>query len=104
MSEGDSTPTSNNPNIGNSKTPSHSEETGYTFTDDPWIRWRNTFNYLTGRLTEEGFRQYKQGRDDRMELYDCKRCEDERDYLLQYSTKTFNTIPKSSALIHAQVL
>ena len=63
-----------------------SEDTGYTFTDDPWIRWRNTWRYLTGGLTDEGVRQYIRGRDVRMEQDDCRRCEQKRDYLLQYST------------------
>ena len=61
------------------------QDTGYTFTDDPWIRWRNTYRYVTGRLTPEGERQYRQGRDDRYEAIDCARCEKQRDYLLQYS-------------------
>lgn len=68
-----------------SSSSSASSETGYNFTSDPWIRWRNTFRYLTGQLTEEGNRQYKQGRDERFAAADCKRCEDQRDYLLQYS-------------------
>ena len=62
------------------------QDTGYQFTDDPWIRWRNTWRYLTGGLTEEGIKQYQKGRDDRMEESDCKRCEQDRDYALQYST------------------
>lgn len=61
-------------------------DTGYTFTDDHWIRFRNTWKYFTGGLTAEGERQYQQGRDLRYEKADCKRCEDTRDYLLQYST------------------
>lgn len=82
MSDGDASSQASGSNKGSS----NPEDTGYTFTDDPWIRWRNTFRYLTGRLTEEGERQYRQGRDDRYEAADCKRCEDQRDYLLQYST------------------
>lgn len=61
------------------------QHTGYTFTDDPWIRWRNTWRYVTGGLTEEGVKQYQKGRDDRMEESDCRRCEEQRDYMLQYS-------------------
>ena len=60
-------------------------DTGYVFTNDGWLRFRNTVRYLTGRLTPEGERQYRQGRDDRFEVEDCKRCEEKRDYLLQYS-------------------
>ena len=66
-------------------TKSSTTDTGYTFTDDPWIRWRNTWRYLTGGLTEEGVKQYQQGRDARMEESDCRRCEQQRDYLLEYS-------------------
>ena len=72
---------------------STSSETGYTFTSDPWIRWRNTFRYLTGQLTPEGNRQYKQGRDERFAAADCKRCEDQRDYLLQYSRLSWPNSP-----------
>ena len=61
-------------------------DTGYTFTNDTWLRFRNTWKYLTGGLTEEGERQYQRGRDLRYEKEDCDRCERTRDYLLQYST------------------
>lgn len=64
---------------------SNPQETGYTFTDDPWVRWRNTWRYVTGGLTDEGVKQYREGRDARMEASDCRRCEEQRDYLLQYS-------------------
>lgn len=73
-------------NAGSSRPLDTTANTGYTFTDDPWIRWRNTWRYITGGLTEEGVKQYQQGRDARMEESDCRRCEQERDYLLQYST------------------
>ena len=66
--------------------PSSPPETGYTPGDDGFTRWRNTFNLLLGRMTEEGVEQYKKGRDDRYEEQDCKRCEKNRDWLLQYST------------------
>lgn len=82
MSDGDSPSPANA--LNNSSSDPH--DTGYTFTNDPWIRWRNTFRYLTGQLTEEGNRQYRKGRDDRFAAADCKSCEDQRDYLLQYST------------------
>lgn len=62
------------------------QDTGYEFTDNPWIRWRNTWRYVTGNLTPEGEAQYAKGRNDRLERDDCQRCEQQRDYLLQYST------------------
>lgn len=84
MSAADPSPQANAPNNNNGS--SDPEDTGYTFTDDHWLRYRNTFRYLTGRLTAEGERQYKKGRDDRYAAADCRRCEEQRDYLLQYST------------------
>lgn len=69
----------------NTNSRSTSQDTGYTFTDDPWIRWRNTWRYFTGGLTQEGMKQYIEGRDDRFEREDCRRCEQQRDFLLQYS-------------------
>lgn len=79
------------------------QDTGYTFTDSSWIRWRNTFRYLTGGLTEEGMRQYQKGRDDRQAADDCKRCEDKVDYLLQYSTAISSTRGDGSVLRGSQV-
>ena len=62
-----------------------SKETGFTSGDDGYTRWSNWFSLLTGKLTAEGKEQYRIARDDRMEDADCKRCEKQRDYLLQYS-------------------
>ena len=76
------------------------QDTGYTFTDDPWIRWRNTWRYLTGSLTEEGVRQYHRGRNDRMEESDCRRCEQDRDYLLQYSMNMTISMKEASLIIY----
>lgn len=53
--------------------------------DDGFTRWRNTFNLLLGRLSDEGVAQYIKKRDDRFEEEDCSRCEKHRDWLLQYS-------------------
>lgn len=86
MSDGDASSQASISNNSSSNPQPNPADTGYTFTNDPWIRLRNTFRYLTGQLTEEGNRQYIKGRDDRYAASDCKRCEDQRDYLLQYST------------------
>lgn len=83
--------------------PPNSQDTGYTFTDDPWIRWRNTFRYVTGQLTEEGNRQYRKGRNDRYAAADCKSCEDQRDYLLQYSTTSSSVLRDRPLLRDSQV-
>lgn len=65
--------------------PSSSSDTGYIPGDDAWTHYRNVFRILTGRMTEEGKEQFRIARDIRMEEKDCKRCEKQRDYLLQYS-------------------
>ena len=68
--------------------PSDSKKTEYAeyvHTDDGWQRWKNTFNLVLGRFSDEGVAQYIEGRDDRFEKRDCERCEKFRDSLLQYS-------------------
>lgn len=60
-------------------------DTGYIPGDDTWTQWRNIFSILAGKMTDEGKEQFRIARDIRNEAADCKRCEDQRDYLLQYS-------------------
>nr|A1DG72.2 RecName: Full=Mitochondrial inner membrane protease atp23 [Aspergillus fischeri NRRL 181] len=60
-------------------------DSGYIPGDDTWTQWRNIFAILTGKMTDEGKEQFRIARDIRNEAADCKRCEDQRDYLLQYS-------------------
>ncbi|KAL1967775.1 hypothetical protein VTN77DRAFT_2464 [Rasamsonia byssochlamydoides] len=62
-----------------------SNDTGYIPGDDTWTQWRNIFAILTGRMSEEGKEQFRIARDIRNEAADCKRCEEQRDYLLKYS-------------------
>ena len=65
---------------------SHSSEgTGYTSGDDAWTYWRNAFAILTGNMSEAGKEQFRVSQDIKNEIADCKRCEDQRDYLLKYS-------------------
>ena len=61
------------------------EDTGYIPGDDGYTKWRNWFSLLTGKMTVQGQEQYRIARDERMEEADCKRCEKQRDFLLQYS-------------------
>ncbi|KUL89890.1 hypothetical protein ZTR_02766 [Talaromyces verruculosus] len=61
------------------------KDTGYTPGDDFSTQWRNIFSILTGRMTPEGQEQFRLAKDIRNEAADCKRCEDQRDYLLQFS-------------------
>ena len=58
---------------------------GYIEGDDAYTRWRNWVSVLTGKMNEQGLKQYVEARDTRMEEADCKKCEKQRDYLLQYS-------------------
>lgn len=39
-------------------------------------------------MTPEGQEQFRLAKDIRNEAADCKRCEDQRDYLLQFSEST----------------
>lgn len=60
-------------------------DNGFTPGDDTWTQWRNIFSILTGKMTDEGKEQFRVARDIRNEAADCSRCEDQRNFLLQYS-------------------
>lgn len=68
--------------------PERSSETGFVPGDDTWTQWRNVFSILTGKMTDEGKEQFRVARDIRNEAADCRRCEDQRNFLLQYSRWT----------------
>jgi len=68
-----------------SQKPETAEPTGFIPGDDAGTRWRNWFAILTGKMNEKGLQQYVEARDIRNEEADCKRCEKQRDYLLQFS-------------------
>lgn len=65
--------------------PSEPKNTGFVSGNDIGTRWRNTFNFILGRMTNEGYAQYKEDRDNRFEKEDCARCEKHRDFMLNYS-------------------
>jgi inner membrane protease ATP23 len=52
---------------------------------DTWTRWRNFYRMASGRMSPEGQKKYWHDADVRYEAIDCKRCETQRDWLLQYS-------------------
>jgi inner membrane protease ATP23 len=52
---------------------------------DVWTRWRNFYRMASGRMSPEGQKKYWHDADVRYEAVDCKRCETQRDWLLQYS-------------------
>ena len=64
-------------------------DTGFVPGDDTWTQFRNIYSILTGKMSPEGIEQFRVARDIRNETADCKRCEDQRDYLLQYSEWLF---------------
>lgn len=73
--------------------PEKGADTGFQPGDDTFTHWRNIFNILTGKMTAEGREKFRIARDLRNETEDCKRCDDQRDYLLQYSK--FESFPAS---------
>ncbi|EXJ66990.1 uncharacterized protein A1O5_09636 [Cladophialophora psammophila CBS 110553] len=50
-----------------------------------WNRSINFFRMVTGRMSAGGAQKYWADADDRYSAFDCKRCEESRDYLLKYS-------------------
>lgn len=54
-------------------------------TDSTISRFRNFYRMMTGSMSPSGQRAYWADVDRRYEELDCKRCESQRDYLLQYS-------------------
>ena len=75
------------PTAGNASSDGKSD-TGFIPGDDVWTQFRNIYTILTGKMSAEGIEQFRVARDVRNEAADCKRCEDQRDYLLQYSELT----------------
>lgn len=67
-------------------------DNGFTPGDDTWTQWRNIFSILTGKMTDEGKEQFRVARDIRNEAADCSRCEDQRNFLLQYSGWPFPSV------------
>ncbi|KAJ5102897.1 Mitochondrial inner membrane protease atp23 [Penicillium argentinense] len=61
------------------------KDTGFEPGDDTWTQFRNMYSILTGKMSAEGIEQFRVARDIRNEAADCKRCDEQRDFLLQYS-------------------
>lgn len=68
-------------------------DSGYTPGDDSWTLLLNMYSYFSGKMTQEGIDQFRLARDIQNEAADCKRCEDQRDYLLQYSKTSLLPLP-----------
>ncbi|OAX78050.1 mitochondrial inner membrane protease ATP23 [Emergomyces africanus] len=74
-----------NPPGAGSGTATPANDTGFLPGDDTWTQMKNMFSIMTGKMTEEGKEQFLLARDIRNEESDCKRCENQRDYLIKYS-------------------
>jgi len=61
-------------------------DNGFIPGDDTWTQFRNIYSILTGKMSPDGIEQFRVARDIRNEAADCKRCDEQRDFLLQYST------------------
>ena len=72
---------------GDEKSPSPEIQGDSSFVpgDDFTAKWTNYFRLAFGRMTDDGYRQWKKARDLRSEASDCAKCEKDRDYLLSYS-------------------
>ncbi|KAF3491142.1 metalloprotease ATP23 [Arthroderma uncinatum] len=60
---------------------------GFIPGDDILTHFRNIYAGITGKMTPEGVQQFMLARDLRNEEADCKRCETQKEYLLNYSTE-----------------
>jgi len=69
----------------NASSPDAAKATGYAPGDGFVSKWSNIFNILSGRMSDAGQAQMRHDQDIRNEGKDCKRCEDDRDYLFKYS-------------------
>ncbi|KAK2880045.1 Mitochondrial inner membrane protease atp23 [Arthroderma sp. PD_2] len=58
---------------------------GFIPGDDIFTQFRNVYAGITGKMTPEGVEQFRLTRDLRNEVADCKRCESQKEYLLNYS-------------------
>lgn len=53
--------------------------------DESWYTWSSFFSILTGRATPDETKRYFHARSLRHEAADCARCEQRREWLLEYS-------------------
>lgn len=61
------------------------KKSGYVPGDDAWTICKNLYTYLKGDMSLEDQKRFRFDSEKRNEAADCKRCEESRDYLLQYS-------------------
>ena len=62
--------------------------------DTKWAEIKNFINFKSGRFDDATKEQYARHFDDYQEKADCRRCEKNRDFFLQYSeTKDWAEVP-----------
>jgi len=64
---------------------SSQDGTDFLSSDTLTNRFKNFYRMATGSMSQTGQEKYWSDADTRYSAIDCKRCEDQRDYLLQYS-------------------
>ncbi|KAH0835113.1 hypothetical protein AYO21_09709 [Fonsecaea monophora] len=73
------------PSSTSSSSPSQQDASDFLPSNTWWNRSVNFFRMITGRMSPGGAQKYWADADDRYSAFDCKRCEESRDYLLKYS-------------------
>merc|ERR1739838_973953 len=53
--------------------------------DEAWYNWSSFFNILIGRASDDETKKYFHMRGLKYEDQDCKRCEERREWLFEYS-------------------
>jgi inner membrane protease ATP23 len=77
--------TSDTPNPTKAPNPPSTTSADFLAGADMWTRWCNFYRMASGRMSPESQKKYWHDADVRYEAIDCKRCESQRDWLLQYS-------------------
>ncbi|ETN42346.1 uncharacterized protein HMPREF1541_01500 [Cyphellophora europaea CBS 101466] len=80
-----SKPTTSGPSAATIEAPSTVGGADFLPSDTLLNRFKNFYRMATGSMSPEGQRTYWADADERYSALDCKRCEDNRDYLLKYS-------------------
>ncbi|CAI7586600.1 unnamed protein product [Penicillium manginii] len=73
------------PSPSNGKDKPDKPDNGFVSGDDTWTQFKNIYSILTGKMSPDGIEQFRLTRDIRNEEADCKRCDEQKEFLLQYS-------------------
>jgi inner membrane protease ATP23 len=78
------------PSPSNGKDKPDKPDNGFVSGDDTWTQFKNIYSILTGKMSPDGIEQFRLTRDIRNEEADCKRCDEQKEFLLQYSMSASN--------------